>query len=158
MFRELRRIKNKISIEEAKELLHKEKRGVFAVNGDNGYPFAIPVDYFFDEQDNKIIFHGAKSGHKVDSLKKDNKVCFTIFGDESFNEGDWAPYLKSVVVFGRCNMIEDIDITTDKIRTLASRFYPSSEEVELEIQKYIKDALLYEIDIEHICGKKIHEK
>lgn len=68
MFRPLRRKKRAITDEEARELLATCKRGVFAVNGDDGYPYAIPVNYFFDAEHDKIYFHGAKAGHKVDAL------------------------------------------------------------------------------------------
>ena len=158
MFRPLRRTKNAISEEAAKALLLNEKRGIFAVNGDDGYPFAIPVDYYYDEPEGKIYFHGAKSGHKVDSLKKDDKICFTVYGNELKKEDDWAPYLQSVVVFGRCKLIADSTVTEQKIRELALRYYPTADEVEAEISKDIKAAQLYEITIEHMCGKQIHEK
>ncbi|MBR2037443.1 MAG: pyridoxamine 5'-phosphate oxidase family protein [Lachnospiraceae bacterium] len=80
MFRAIRKKKNEISIEATKELLHSSRRGVLAVNGDEGYPYAIPINYLYDEENNRIIFHGAKAGHKVDSLKKNDKICFTIPG------------------------------------------------------------------------------
>lgn len=73
MFRPLRRKKRAITDEKARELLATCKRGVFAVNGDDGYPYAIPVNYFFDAEHDKIYFHGAKAGHKVDSLRHDDK-------------------------------------------------------------------------------------
>jgi len=158
MFREIRRKKNTISDVAAKLLLTNEKRGIFAVNGDDGYPFAVPVNYYYDEQNEKIYFHGAKSGHKVDSLKKSDKICFTVYGNESFREDDWAPYVESVVVFGRCRLIEDSKITEDRVRELAMKYYPGIDEVEEEINKSIKAVQLYEITIEHMCGKKIHEK
>ena len=158
MFRAIRRKKNQISDEEAKKLLVNEKRGVFAVNGDDGYPFAVPVNYYYDSENNKIYFHGAKSGHKVDSLKKSDKICFTVYGNENFKEGDWAPYVESVVVFGRCKLIEDVGMTEERIRELAMKYYPNADEVEMELAKAIKAAQLYEITVEHICGKRIHER
>ena len=109
MFRTIRRSKKAISDEAAKALLLHEKRGIFAVNGDNGYPYAIPVNYFYEIEQNKIYFHGARAGHKADSLRKNDKVCFTVYGNERFQDGDWAPYLQSVVVFGRCHLIENKD-------------------------------------------------
>lgn len=93
MFRPLRRKKRAITDEEARKLLAACKRGVFAVNGDDGYPYAIPVNYFFDTEHDKIYFHGAKAGHKVDSLKRDDKVCFTVYGNEWYKDDDWAPTL-----------------------------------------------------------------
>ena len=159
MFRPLRRKKRAISDEAARELLSACKRGVFAVNGDDGYPYAIPVNYFFDAEHDKIYFHGAKAGHKVDALKRDDKVCFTVYGNEWYKDGDWAPYVMSTVVFGRCRLVDEAPaFIEDKVRQLALKYYPSAEEVEEEIAKDIKGVQLYEITIEHLCGKQIHEK
>ena len=158
MFRPLRRKKRAITDEEARELLATCKRGVFAVNGDDGYPYAIPVNYFFDAEHDKIYFHGAKAGHKVDALKRDDKVCFTVYGNEHFEPGDWAPYVQSTVVFGRCHLIDDAAATKARVRELGMKYYPSAEEVEEEIAKDIKGVQLYEITIEHLCGKQIQEK
>ena len=133
MFRPLRRKKRAITDEEARELLATCKRGVFAVNGDDGYPYAIPVNYFFDAEHDKIYFHGAKAGHKVDALKRDDKVCFTVYGNEHFEPGDWAPYVQSTVVFGRCHLIDDAAATEARVRELGMKYYPGKEEVEKEI-------------------------
>ena len=127
-------------------------------NGDDGYPFAFPINYFYEPESGKIYFHGAKAGHKVDALKKDDKVCFTVYGNEVHEEGDWAPYLQSVVIFGRCHLIEDSGITEAKVRELAEKYYPTKEEIDAEIAADIKAVQLYEITIEHMSGKRIHEK
>ena len=44
MFRTIRKKKNEISIDTAKALLQSSRRGVLAVNGDDGYPYAIPIN------------------------------------------------------------------------------------------------------------------
>ncbi len=157
MFRAMRRKKREISEEAAKELLFQEKRAVLAVNGDDGYPYAIPVNYFYDREQEKIYFHGSKAGHKVDALKKSDKVCFTVYGNEQ-KKDDWAPYLQSAVVFGRCHLLEGRELTEEKVRELAKKYYPNEEEIEEEIAKDIMGVQLYEISIEHISGKQIHEK
>lgn len=158
MFRPMRRSKQAISEQETKALLSAGKRGILAVNGDDGYPFAIPVNYFYDSEQGKIFIHGGKTGHKVDALKKDDKVCFTVYGNETFEEGDWAPYLQSVVAFGRCKLVADAGQTEDRVRELALKYYPTKEEVEAEIAKSIHAVQLYEITIEHMTGKRVHEK
>ena len=59
-FRKMRRIEKRgISNDAALELLRKGKRGVLAVSGDNGYPYAIPINFYFDESAMKIYFHSA---------------------------------------------------------------------------------------------------
>ena len=49
MFRTIRKKKNEISIDTAKILLQFSRRGVLAVNGDDGYPYAIPINYVYDD-------------------------------------------------------------------------------------------------------------
>lgn len=158
MFRPIRRKKNEISDELAKDLLLKSKRGIFSVNGDDGYPYSIPVNYFYDEENGRIYFHGAKVGHKVDALKKSDKVCFTVFGNESFKEDDWAPYVQSTVVFGRCHLIENQTKAIELVRELATKYYPNKDLIEEEIVSYGNAVQMFEIDIEHLSGKMIHEK
>lgn len=68
MFRELTRKKQTLSDIECKEILLQEVRGVLAVNGDSGYPYALPINYYFDEENNKIYLHSGKVGHKMDAL------------------------------------------------------------------------------------------
>ena len=46
--------KNEIDTDAAKELLLSGRRGVLAVNGDDGYPYAIPINYVYDKDAQKI--------------------------------------------------------------------------------------------------------
>jgi nitroimidazol reductase NimA-like FMN-containing flavoprotein (pyridoxamine 5'-phosphate oxidase superfamily) len=97
-------------------------------------------------------------GHKIDAIKEDDKVCFTTWDDGTLEEGDWAYYVSSCVVFGRAKLIEDRKITEEKIRTLAMKYYPTAKEAEEEIAKYLKAVQMVAIEIEHISGKRVHEK
>ena len=158
MFRKMRRVKNELPEEAAQALLQNEKIGIFAVNGDDGYPFAVPVNYLYDREAGKIFFHGAKAGHKVEALQKSDKVCFTVYGNRQFDEGDWAPRLQSTVVFGRCRILNEEPQKQEKLRALAKDYYPSQELIEEEIAKAGREARIYEITIEHMTGKQIREK
>lgn len=158
MFRPMRRMKRAISDEDARSLLAKGRRATLAVNGDDGYPFAFPIDYRFDADANKIYFHGAKAGQKVDALRRSDKVCLTVMGNERLEDGEWAPYVQSVVVFGRCRLVDDAAKTEAEVRRLALKYYPSAEEVERELEKYLSAVQLYEIEIEHLTGKQVQEK
>ena len=158
MFKAVRKKKNEISQDEVKNLLRSSRRGVLAVNGDEGYPYAIPINYLYDEENNKIIFHGAKAGHKVDSIKKNDKICFTVFGNETFIEENWAPYLQSVVVFGRCHLVENRDDTISLVKKFALKYYPNEDMVNEEIANSGKGVQMFEIKIEHLSGKKVQER
>ena len=158
MFREIRKKKNQITIDSAKALLRSARRGVLAVNGDEGYPYAIPINYLYDEENNKIIFHGAKAGHKVDALKKNDKVCFTVFGNETIREESWAPYLQSVVIFGKCRLVENEDDIINMVKKFALKYYPNEDMVNKEIAFSGKGVQMFEIEIEHLSGKEVQER
>lgn len=158
MFRPIRRKKNEISIDAAKELLRRSRRGVLAVNGEDGYPYAIPINYLYDDNTQTIIFHGAKAGYKVDCLRICDKVCFTVYGNESIRSEAWAPYLQSAVVFGRCRIVENQDEIIRLVKKLATKYYPDEKLVESEAAASGGDVQMFEIKIEHISGKEVQER
>ena len=158
MFRPIRKKKNEISVDKAKALLHSSRRGVLAVNGDDGYPYAIPINYLYDEENEKIIFHGAKAGHKVDALKKNDKICFTVFGNEMVKEEAWAPFLQSVVVFGRCHLVESQEDAIALVKKFAAKYYPNMDMVNEEAASSGRAVQMFEIEIEHLSGKEIQER
>ena len=58
MFKPVRKKINEIDHSAAEALLQSNRRGILAMNGDNGYPYAIPINYFYDSLAQKIYFHG----------------------------------------------------------------------------------------------------
>ena len=158
MFRPIRRKKKEISIEAVKQLLRSERRGVFAVNGDDGYPYAVPVNFYYQESTGKIYFHGAAVGHKADALRNDDKVCFTVYGNETVKEETWAPFVQSAVVFGRCRILDDRDFTMELVRQIAAKYYPDEASIEEEMERSGKAVSVYELTMEHLSGKEIQER
>ena len=156
MFRQLRRSNRQLENDKVIALLKNEKRAVLAVHGENDYPYAVPINYIYDENTNKIYFHGAGAGQKYEALMKENKVCFTVYGNEQYKDNDWAPYMQSVIIFGKCNKVEENKL--DYLRLLAKKYYPSDEEIEKEINLAGKIVQVFGITIDHICGKQIQEK
>ena len=156
MFRPMRRASRAIPEEAAKHLLQQSRRGACGLS--KILTFCKGGKDYYDQEHDKIYFHGAKSGQKVDALKQNDKVCFTVYGNEHFEPGDWAPYVQSTVVFGRCHLIDDAAATEARVRELGMKYYPGKEEVEKEIALDIKAVQLYEITIEHLTGKQIQEK
>ena len=78
MFRSIRTKQNELPEAGAKALLRSARRGVLAVLGDGGYPYAVPVNYRYDEDAGRIYFHGARAGHKAEAIRACGKVCFTV--------------------------------------------------------------------------------
>ena len=90
MFRPMRRIKQQLAQDEALEVLKNAKRGVLSVIGDDGWPYGIHLNPYWE--DGRLYFHGAKAGHKIDALRRDARTSFTVildgakvkFGDNVF--------------------------------------------------------------------------
>ena len=157
MFRELQRKNKQISMEECIELLKKETRGVLSVLGDGDYPYGMPMNHWYNEEDGKIYFHCGKSGHRLDALRKCNKVSFCTYDSGYCEDGDWALHVKSVIVFGTMEIIDDMDTIADVARKLSYKFTQDEEYICTEIEKYAKATLLLQLTPEHVCGKQITE-
>lgn len=158
MFRTIRKKKNELDKNAAESLLQYSRRGILAVNGDDGYPYAIPINYIYDRETQKIYFHGARAGHKVDALRACDKVCFSVYGNETIKEESWAPFMQSVVVFGRCHLVEAGEEATALLKRFAMKYYPDEQMVDEEIARAGKAAQLFEIEIEHLSGKEVQER
>jgi nitroimidazol reductase NimA-like FMN-containing flavoprotein (pyridoxamine 5'-phosphate oxidase superfamily) len=157
MFREIVRKKNVISQNECIEILKTELRGVLSVIGDGGYPYGLPINYFYNEEDGHVYFHSGKSGHKIDSIAKCDKVSFCVYDSGYREDGDWALNIKSVILFGRIRALDDFDKAMDICRKLSCKFTADSEYIEKEIISFGKNTLCLELIPEHITGKIIKE-
>lgn len=156
MFRKMRREDRELSREESFEILENAKRGVLAVQGEEGYPYTVPISPKF--YNGKVYFHGAKEGHKIDSLKACDKVTLCVMDDGVLSDDGWSMMVKSTVVFGRVKLVDDVKLATEVIRSLATEYYPNAEMIEESIQSGIDKVQLLELTIEHITGKFVLEK
>ena len=164
MFREIRKKRNKIEDSAAEELLQNSRRGVLAVNGDDGYPYAIPLNYFYDRENRKIYFHGARAGHKVDALRACDKVCFTVYGNETIREEETAGLLflgagdENLQII-RCHLMENSsEKAMEMLKRFAMKYYPNEQLADEEIAQAGRAVQMFEIEIEHMSGKEVQEK
>lgn len=157
MFRKMRRFKQQITESECLEVLKNETRGVLALHGEEGYPYAIPMNHWYSEENGKLYFHGAKEGHKIDSLLKNDKVCYTVFDKGYRKEGEWALNVKSVVIFGRIKTVTDKDEQINICTNLCKKFTDDEDYLNKEIENAIPRVLCLELTPEHMTGKLVNE-
>ncbi|MBO7516875.1 MAG: pyridoxamine 5'-phosphate oxidase family protein [Spirochaetia bacterium] len=157
MFRRMARIKQQIPDEECIRILKEQKRGVLSVFGDDGYPYGVPLNHWYNEEDGCLYFHGGMQGHKIDALKKCDKVSFCVLDDGYRKEGDWALTFKSVIVFGKVRFVEDHAEALDICRKLSLKFLQDTAEIEAMIQRSGSRVLCFALVPEHMTGKQVHE-
>lgn len=155
MFREIRRIKQKLSEEEAIEILKRGQTAVLAVLGDDDYPYTVPINYVY--QNGKIYFHGAKQGHKLDAIKKHDKVSLCVIDKDELVKDELTTYFRSVIIFGKATVITDEKQTYHAAEIFGLKYNDDKEKVDKEIEREWKALTYVEITIEHISGKEAIE-
>ena len=158
MFRSMHRIGQQISREECIDILKREPRGVLSVLGDEGYPYGMPLNHYYCEADGKLYFHGGKTGHKVDAFRRYDKASFCVYDQGVRREGEWFLRIRSVIVFGRIEIIEDQAKTDEIARELSHKFTTDDAYIEEEIRSAGARTLLFALVPEHMTGKLVQER
>ena len=157
MFREMRRIKQQIPNEECIEILKTEPRGVLSVLGDDGYPYGMPMNHYYNEDDGCIYFHQGKVGYRLEMLQKDHKVSFCTFDKGYRNEGEWSLNVRSVVVFGTIEIIDDPEVIADIGEKLSRKFTQDEEYIRQEILRSGPGTYILKLTPEYMTGKLVNE-
>lgn len=154
-FRPMRRFKQQLTEEQCRELLRREPRGVLSVLGDGGYPYGLPINFLYDE--NRLYFHCALEGHKLDAIRRHDRVSLCVYDEGCREAGNWPLHIRSVIAFGRVREVHDPEVRLEKARLLGLKYYPTAEAVEAELQQSLDRMLLLEMIIEHMTGKIVKE-
>jgi nitroimidazol reductase NimA-like FMN-containing flavoprotein (pyridoxamine 5'-phosphate oxidase superfamily) len=156
MFREMRRKKQALSTEETIAILHDGSSGVLAVSGDDDYPYAVPLSYAY--HDSTVLFHCARSGHKLDAIARNPRVSFCVIDRDDVVAQEYTTYFRSVIVFGKARVLDDEDEKRRALEILAEKYSPDQEEGRLrEIERLLSQVSVVELAIEHMTGKEAIE-
>lgn len=157
MFREMRRKKQRLSKEECDRILYNGTSGVLALHGDDGYPYAVPVSYVYDGE--KLLFHSAKNGHKIDAIIKNAAASFCVIDQDQIVPEEYTTYFRSIIAFGRIRILEDATEKRSAIEKLAVKYAPddTAENRNNAIDREWKLLCMMEMEIEHLTGKQAIE-
>lgn len=148
MFRRLRRQDRALTRETALEIVKNGKFGVLSLFGENGYPYGVPIHYVAEE--NLIYFHCSKAGgHKIDVVKANLKVCFTVVETEDGIKS------RSVIIFG--TVVEIPDKSQFVLEKLIEKFVTNAgwKQAQAGISSALANVMAFAINCEHIRGKWI---
>ncbi|MBP3729099.1 MAG: pyridoxamine 5'-phosphate oxidase family protein [Lachnospiraceae bacterium] len=153
----MRRFKQQISGEECRAVLKETKRGGLSLMGDGGYPYGVPLDHWFCEEDGKLYFHGAREGHKIDAVKACNKASYCVYDEGYREEGDWALHFRSVIVFGRIRLVEDENLARTICTEIVKKFTDDEAYLEKELTNAFPRVQCLMLEPEHMSGKRVKE-
>ena len=155
-FRQMRRKRQQLSEEESIAILEKATAGTLALLGDDDYPYAVPISYVCHE--GKLYFHSALAGHKVDAIRKCDKASFCVIEQDDVQPKKYTTFFRSVIAFGRIQIIENDQEKLETARMLGNRYNPNDDEsLCQEMEKGFSRMLMIRLDIEHLTGKEAIE-
>ena len=157
MFRELRRKRQALSRADCEAVLNRGTSGVLALAGDDGYPYAVPLSYLYE--DGKLLFHCAKAGHKLDAVARCDKASFCVIDQDRVVPEEYTTYFRSVIAFGRIRVIGDDGERRSAVERLALKYHPGDtrENRNRYIDSEWAPLCMLEMTVEHLSGKQATE-
>jgi len=155
-FQKMRRFKQELNKKETKQILQSNTSGILALIDRNGYPYSVPLSYAY--LDNKIYFHSAKVGHKIDAINNCDYASFCIVDKDEVQPEKYTTFYRSVIAFGKVKIVNDFEETLFAIKLLGEKYYPNhNSELQKEIEKFKSSFLIIRFDINHVTGKQAIE-
>ena len=157
MFREMRRKRQALPLEQCEEVLRRGTSGVLALSGDEGYPYAVPISYCYDGA--KLYFHCAKEGHKLDAIRQEPRASFCVIDQDQVVPEEYTTYFRSVIVFGRVTVLEDDGAKRAAVEKLALKYAPAdrAEHRREYIDREWAPLCMLEMTVDHMTGKEAVE-
>ncbi|MBC7958370.1 MAG: pyridoxamine 5'-phosphate oxidase family protein [Vallitaleaceae bacterium] len=123
---------------------------------EDGKPYLVPLNFGY--QDKAIYVHSAKSGRKIEILKKNNNVCFEVDIDSVIVEGeracDYSARYKSVIGFGKAIFIEEEAQKMKALDILMGQYVKDGPATHVYSQKDVERIEVIKIAIDEMTGKK----
>lgn len=152
MNRELHKKDRQIPQASVKEMLAACREGTLAMNGDDGYPYCLPMNYIY--LNDAIYIHTAKYGYKIDALNADKKVCFSVIVRSEAAPELFTTRYESIVAVGDVEFVEDGNEKRLVMETFIRRFSPDFKEGGMKfINASLDKTAILKLRIRDLKGK-----
>jgi len=148
---ELRRKDRATTEEEAIALLSNAEYGVLSTVTENGKPYGVPLNFCMI--DHCIFFHSAVEGQKIDNIKQNKSVSFSVVGDTEVLPDRFGTKYESVIVSGEVEEVFDMNKQI-ALEGLLHKYSPGFMDKGLEyIEGVRKKTRVFKIAINKLTGK-----
>ena len=152
MFRGMRRKRQLLPEAETIAMLESCTSGVLAVQGDDDYPYAVPLSFVYE--DGKLFFHAAMTGHKIDAIERNEKASFCVIAADDVLQSTFTTLFRSAIAFGRLRILTEDGEKRHALECLVKKYSPDYvAEGDAEIEGDWKRVCAIELAIEHMTGK-----
>ncbi|MCR8629740.1 pyridoxamine 5'-phosphate oxidase family protein [Paenibacillus radicis (ex Xue et al. 2023)] len=117
--------------EETESFLQEMSFGVLGTIGEDGWPQLTPLNFAY--QNGELYFHGSRVGSKMEHLKRDPRVTFSVAKEyaiipSTFSDPKLAcpatSYFKSVLIKGYAEPIADLDLKASALTAFMRKLQP----------------------------------
>jgi len=141
---------------EMEQILREEGIGYLGVAAD-GQPYVVPLNYLY--RDGKILFHCALTGQKLDAIRRNPAVCFTV-GRQAGPVRDHAGTAchsdsDSVVCYGRARLLDDLTERAAALNAFSRHYRPDAPEVSSE---RVARCMAVEVTITEMTGRRERDR
>jgi nitroimidazol reductase NimA-like FMN-containing flavoprotein (pyridoxamine 5'-phosphate oxidase superfamily) len=141
------------SLGEMEKILREQTMGFLGLSMD-GVPYVLPLTYGYVK--GKILFHCALTGKKLDYIKANPQVCFTVARKSGkvcpHPQGAHCPIdTDSVICFGVARIIENMQERLEILNSFNRCLQPDAEDIPL---KAISKCYAVEIKITKMTGRQ----
>ena len=154
-FREIRLRERAVSESEAREILARADHGVLATAGEDGWPYAVPVNHVLIGD--ALYVHCALEGHKLDNIAHEERICYCAVASACVLPEKLSTLYESAIVFGRASLVADEDERRRALKLLSERFFGQGKEQDEHFEKSFaqhgRNTAVIRIAIERITGK-----
>ncbi|MGN0908173.1 MAG: pyridoxamine 5'-phosphate oxidase family protein, partial [Succinivibrio sp.] len=143
----MRRSDRAMDEEGASALLKSGEYGTLGMIEEGGAPYLVQVNYVWDGG-NAIYIHSATAGRKVDCLRREGRVCFSITGGNRVLSSRFSEAYESVLLRGTAHEVADGEEKLKALRMLIDKYSPSFRERGYSYaQKAGPKTLVFRIDV-----------
>ena len=148
----MRRSDREMPRELGHELIDRCEYGTAAMTDENGKPYAVVLNLV--REDDKLYFHCAMHGKKIDSLRRNSEVCISFVGNVSPVPDKFTTMYESAVVRGKAAEVMEDEEKIHALKILCEKLTPSNmDNFDDAIERSLKRTAVWRIDIEEITAK-----
>ncbi|EGO63427.1 pyridoxamine 5'-phosphate oxidase family protein [Acetonema longum] len=147
----MRRSEKQMTRDEALDLLSAGAYGVLATVDPDGQPHATPLNYVL--VNGVLYFHCAWEGVKLNNIRHNAKVGFTVVGRSQLLPDQFNTDYESIMVFGRAGLADEhekIIALKALVQKYSAAYIPEGYDY---IEKSQDHTQVVRITIDHISGK-----
>jgi len=148
----MRRQDRALSEAEAREILARAEYGVLASVGEDGWPYAVPVNHVLSGD--SLYIHCAVEGHKLQNLAHNERVSYCVVGCAEVLQGQLSTRYESAIAFGRVSLLQDPAEKRTALEELVRRLAPvRTHDAGPIIENQLEHTVILRLRLERLTGK-----